>query len=133
MCTHGWEIRDRFHEVGKAVFLGNAGRTPNWFVWRRVTRYLKHLKPDIIQFSNLREYRDVSRCVRPHIVIERKAGLRTLKRYDLGGVDAVVCQNRQVLELLKFPPERKFLVYHGIDLEGLRMLSAIAWALPRMT
>jgi len=43
-----------------------------------------------------------------------------LNRYDLGGVDAVVCQNRQVLKLLEFPTERKCLIYHGVDLDGLR-------------
>lgn len=120
VCSHGWEIRRRFHDVGTATFVGHAGRPPTWFVWWRMTRYLKRIAPDIIQFSNLREYRDVCRRVRPPVVIERKAGLRTLNRYDLGGVHAVVCQNREVCELLDFPADRKFLVYHGVDLEELR-------------
>ena len=123
VCTHGWEIRRRFHDIGTPVFIGSKGRPPNWLVWWRVVRYLKRLSPDIVQFSNLREYRDVCRRVGPPLVIERKAGLRTLNRYDLRGVDAVVCQNRQVLDLLEFPDDRKFLIYHGVDLGELRRVT----------
>src|SRR5258705_12440160 len=54
IATHGWVIQERFRQVGKTAFLGRQGKPPNWLVWRRVTRYLRDLAPDIIQFSNLK-------------------------------------------------------------------------------
>src|SRR5262245_40045032 len=77
VATHGWVTQERFHRLGKAVFLGRQGKPPNWFVWRRVAKYLRGLAPDIVQFSNLKAYRDVCRRVRPPVVIDRKAGMRT--------------------------------------------------------
>jgi glycosyltransferase involved in cell wall biosynthesis len=122
MCTHGWEIREHFYEIGAPVFLGNRGRSPNWLVWRRVTKYLKNLRPDIVQFSNLREYRDICRKVRPPVVIARMAGQRSLHRYDLAGVDGVILNNWELFRMLEFPPERKFVITHGVDLEAIRQV-----------
>jgi len=119
IATHGWVIQERFKQVGRAVFVGRQGKRPNWLVWWRVASYLRDLRPDIIQFSNLKAYRDLAVHVRPPVVIDRKAGLRTLYRYDLRGVDAVISQNQQVYDAVVFPAERKFLVYHGVDLAAL--------------
>jgi glycosyltransferase involved in cell wall biosynthesis len=123
IATHGWVIQERFHRIGTAVFLGRRYKPPNWLVWRRVTAYLRQLRPDIVQFSNLEAYRDVCRRVKPPIVIDRKAGLRTLNRYDLRGVDAVISQNQQLFDALDFDPSRKFLVYHGIDLDAMAAIT----------
>jgi glycosyltransferase involved in cell wall biosynthesis len=120
VATHGWIIQERFHRIGTAVFLGRRHRPPNWLVWRRVKAYLRRLAPDIVQFSNLAIYLDICRRVHPPVVIDRKAGMRTLNRYDLDGVDAVICQNRQVFDLVKFEPERKFLIYPGVDVQAFR-------------
>lgn len=120
IATHGWVIQERFQRIGHAVFLGRLGKRPNWLVWRRVSAYLRRLAPDIVQFSNLEIYRDICRRIKPPVVIDRKAGMRTLDRYDMGGIDAVICQNQQVLDALDFDPARKFLVHHGVDVEALR-------------
>lgn len=119
IATHGWVIQERFHRIGRAVFLGRRGKPPNWFVWRRVTRYLRRLAPDIVQFSNLQVYRDICLRLRLPVVIERKAGMRTMNRYDLRGVDAVISQNREVFDAVDIDPSKKFLVYHGVDIEAL--------------
>ncbi len=119
ICTHGWVIQERFARVGTPVFLGREGRAPNWLVWLRVQRYLQRLRPDIIQFSNLKPYRDLCYRVRPPVIIERKAAMRTVGRYDSRGVDAIISQNRQVMEALRDLPVPQFLVYHGVDLDGL--------------
>src|SRR6188474_2792975 len=65
IATHGWVIQERFQRIGRAVFLGREGKAPNWFTWRRVASYLRHLAPDIILFSNLEAYRDISVRVKP--------------------------------------------------------------------
>lgn len=120
ICTHGWVIRERFRRIGTPVFLGREGRAPNWWVWRRVRKYLRALAPDVVQFSNLVQYRDICLDVRPPVIIERKAGMRTVGRYDSNGVDAIICQNRAVMDALKGEVDKLFLVYHGVDIEGLR-------------
>jgi glycosyltransferase involved in cell wall biosynthesis len=120
IATHGWVIQERFHRVGHAVFLGRAGKTPNWLTWRRVAAYLKRIRPDIVQFSNLKVYRDICLRVRPPVVIERKAGMRTVGRYDLRGIDAVISQNQEVFDAVELDNSRKFLVYHGVDIDELR-------------
>lgn len=119
IATHGWVIQDRFQTVGRAVFLGRQGKPPNWFAWRRVAAYLRRLQPDVIQFSNLKAYRDMARRIKPAVVIERKAGMRTIGRYDLTGVDAVISQNQAVFDVLDLPPGRKFVVYHGVDIAAM--------------
>lgn len=122
MCTHGWVIRQRFYEIGTPVFLGRVGKAPNWFDWQRVKRHLRRLNPDIAQFSNLERYRDICFAVRPPVIIERKAGVRTAGRYDSSGVDAVICQNRATMQMVERqgmrPPH--YLVYPGVDIETLR-------------
>ena len=123
IATHWWVIPERFQQVGRAVYLGRPEKRPNWFVWRRVTAYLRRLAPDIVQFSNLEIYRDICRRVKPPVVIERKAGLRTLGRYDLRGVDAVISQNQEVFDAVEIDPARKFLVYHGVDIEALNAVT----------
>lgn len=123
IATHGWVIQPRFAEIGTPEFLGREGRAPGWWTWRRVTRHLRRLAPDIIQFSNLAAYRDVCLKVRPPVIIERKAGMRTLRRYDLTGVDAVISQNQEVHEAIALPPDRKFLVYHGVDVDACRAVA----------
>lgn len=123
IATHGWVIQPRFHEIGRPVFLGREGRPPNWLVWRRVYAYLRKLQPDIIQFSNLKAYRDISRRVKPPVVIERKAGMRTMARFDLTGVDAVISQNQEMFDALKIDASRKFLVYHGVDIEAMNAVA----------
>ena len=120
VATHGWVIQDRFHQIGHAVFLGRQGKAPNWFVWRRVQAYLRRLQPDIIQFSNLKAYKDIACRVKPPVVIDRKAGLRTMNRYDLKGIDAVIFQNQGMFDTLKFDASKKFLVYHGVDIEAMK-------------
>jgi glycosyltransferase involved in cell wall biosynthesis len=122
IATHGWVIRDYFHRVGTPVFLGREGHAPNWLVWRRVRRYLARLRPHVVQFSNLRAYRDLVVALRPPVVVDRKAGMRTLDRYSLRGVDVVISQNQQVVDALadRFDPARTFLVYPGVDIEALR-------------
>jgi glycosyltransferase involved in cell wall biosynthesis len=120
VATHGWIIQERFNRVGKAVFLGRPNRAPNWVTWARSAAYLRRLAPDIVQFSNLKIYRDLCRLVRPGVVIERKGGMRTVGRYDLTGVDVVISQNREVHDVIDLDPTRKFLVYHGVDVEALR-------------
>ena len=119
IATHGWVIQERFHEIGRAVFLGRTGKPPNWLVWRRVRAYLRQVAPDIVQFSNLKVYRDICRRVRVPVVIERKGGMRTVGRYDLTGIDAVISQNQSVLDAVEMEASRKFLVYHGVDIEAL--------------
>jgi glycosyltransferase involved in cell wall biosynthesis len=120
ICTHGWVIRERFRRIGTPVFLGREGRAPNWLVWRRVRKYLRQLAPDVVQFSNLVQYRDICLDVRPPVIIERKAGMRTVGRYDTKGVDAIICQNRAVMDALKGEVDKLFLVYHGVDIEAMR-------------
>jgi glycosyltransferase involved in cell wall biosynthesis len=123
IATHGWVIQDRFRDIGTAVFLGREGKPPNWFVWRRVTRYLKQLAPDVVQFSNLVAYRDICIRLRPPVVIERKAGMRTINRYDLRGVDAVISQNQEVFDAVECDEAKKFLVYHGVDIDALNAVT----------
>lgn len=122
VCTHGWVIRQRFYQLGIPVFLGREGKAPNWTVWLRVKRYLRRLSPDIVVFSNLKAYRDICFEVRPPVIIERKAGMRTIHRYDSSGVDAMVCQNRRVMDAIEYDPAKKFLVYHGVDLDETRSI-----------
>lgn len=119
IATHGWVIQPRFHSIGRPVFLGRQGKPPNWMVWLRVAAYLRKLRPDVIQFSNLKAYRDIARLVRPPVVIERKAGLRTMTRYDLRGVDAVISQNQEMFDALEIDASKKFLVYHGVDIAAM--------------
>jgi glycosyltransferase involved in cell wall biosynthesis len=119
IATHGWVIQERFQQIGRAVYLGRPNKRPNWFVWRRVTAYLRRLAPDIVQFSNLEVYLDICRRVKPPVVIDRKAGLRTLDRYDLRGVDAVISQNQQVFDAIEGEAPKTFLAYHGVDIEEL--------------
>ncbi len=123
IATHGWVIQERFRCLGDAVFLGREGKPPNWLVWRRVGAYLRKLEPDIIQFSNLQVYRDIGRRVKPPVVIDRKAGMRTMARYDLRGVDAVICQNQEMYDKLALAPSRKFLVYHGVDIAAMNAVA----------
>jgi glycosyltransferase involved in cell wall biosynthesis len=123
IATHGWVIQERFQRIGKAVFLGREGKSPNWFAWRRVASYLRRLDPDIIQFSNLEAYRDIAVRVKPRVIIERKAGMRTLDRYDLRGIDAVISQNQEVFDAVDMDPSRKFLVYHGVDIDALNAVT----------
>lgn len=119
IATHGWVIQPRFHKIGRPIFLGRRDKPPNWLVWLRVGAYLRKLRPDVIQFSNLKIYRDIARRVSPAVVIERKAGLRTMARYDLRGVDAVISQNQEVFDALEIDASRKFLVYHGVDIAAM--------------
>ena len=119
IATHGWVIQQRFQQIGHAVFLGRQGKAPNWFTWRRVARYLRKLDPDIIQFSNLKIYRDIAARQKPAVVIERKAGMRTMARYALAGVDVVISQNQEMFDALQFDPAKKFLVYHGVDIAAM--------------
>jgi glycosyltransferase involved in cell wall biosynthesis len=123
IATHGWVIQERFGQIGSAVFLGRRGKAPNWLVWRRVAAYLRRLQPHIIQFSNLKAYRDIARRVKGAVVIERKAGMRTLNRYDLRGVDAVISQNQEVFDALDLDESRKFLVYHGVDIGAMNLVT----------
>ena len=120
IATHGPVIREQFQKIGTAVFLGRLGKAPNWLGWRRVRKYVRDLSPDIVQFSNLVQYRDICFAVRPPVIIERKASTRTLDRYDSRGVDAIICQNRVVLDALKGQFDNISLVYHGVDIEALR-------------
>lgn len=123
IATHGWVIQERFQQIGRAVYLGRPNKRPNWFVWRRVTAYLRRLAPDIVQFSNLEVYLDICRRVKPPVVIDRKAGLRTLDRYDLRGVDAVISQNQQVFDAIEGEAPKTFLAYHGVDIEELNAVT----------
>ncbi len=123
IATHGWVIQKRFQQIGRAVYLGRPNKRPNWFVWRRVTAYLRRLAPDIVQFSNLEVYLDICRRVKPPVVIDRKAGLRTLDRYDLRGVDAVISQNQQVFDAIEGEAPKTFLAYHGVDIEELNAVT----------
>ena len=123
IATHGWVIQERFQQIGQAVYLGRPSKRPNWFVWRRVTAYLRHLAPDIVQFSNLEVYRNICRRVKPPVVIDRKAGMRTVSRYDLRGVDAVISQNQQVFDAVEGEAPRTFLAYHGVDIEALNAVT----------
>ena len=123
IATHGWVIQDRFQQIGRAVYLGRHNKRPNWFVWRRVAAYLRHLAPDIVQFSNLEVYLNICRRVKPPVVIERKAGFRTVGRYDLRGVDAVISQNQQVFNAVEGEAPRTFLVYHGVDIKALNSVT----------
>ena len=123
IATHGWVIQERFQQIGQAVYLGRPSKRPNWFVWRRVTVYLRHLAPHIVQFSNLDVYRKICLRVKPPVVIDRKAGLRTVSRYDLQGVDAVIAQNQQVFDAVEGEAPRTFLAYHGVDIEALNAVT----------
>jgi glycosyltransferase EpsD len=58
------------------------------------------------------------------VVIERKGGMRTVGRYDLLGIDAVISQNQEVLDAVEIDPSRKFLVYHGVDIKALNAVTA---------
>ena len=123
IATHGWVIQERFREVGQPVFLGRQGKAPNWWTWRRVASDLRKLRPDIIQFSNLKIYRDIARRLKPPVVIERKAGMRTMGRYDLTGIDVVISQNREMYDALQMEASKKFLVYHGVDIAAMNAVT----------
>ena len=123
IATHGWVIQPRFSAIGHPVFLGRAQQAPNWIVWLRVAAYLRRLRPDIIQFSNLKIYRDIARLVRPRVVIDRKAGPRTMTRYDLRGVDAVISQNQAMYDALNIDAARKCLIYHGVDIPAMNAVA----------
>src|SRR5205814_5476827 len=62
---------------------------------------------------------DIARRVKPPVVIERKAGMRTIGRYDLRGVDAVISQNQEVFDAVDIDASKKFVVYHGVDIKAM--------------
>lgn len=111
IATHVPEILPKFHEIGTTVYLRQD--------WRKLARYLRDQRIDIVQYANLREYADAALAAGVPVVIERTDGLRHgAALRSKRGIDAVIASTRGTIPAISrlIDPSRIHLIYNGIDL-----------------